>query len=101
MTEFLKGLMYENGTPSRTGLCGVLTVLVPLFVWAVTSIYLVFFHQTFPYYTDMTAGVFGASVSGGALAVGNKWINSRINSPEGCFPNKKEGTCGEEIKDVK
>lgn len=85
---FLKGLLYENGVPSRTGLCGVLTVLIPLFVWAGVTIYLVWTKETFSHYTDMTVGVFGASVSGGALAVGNKWINSKFNSLDGLFPDK-------------
>lgn len=95
-------MVYENGAPSRTGLCGLLTVLIPLFVWTTVTIYLVWTKQSFTHYTDMTYGVFGTSATGGAIVAGNKWINSTKNALEGMFPTKSAEPCAEKsIEDVK
>jgi hypothetical protein len=76
MKNFLIGLFYENGSPSRTGLTSVLLVIL----YIVVSLYLVFTHNTWEHYE-----VFSYVTTGGGLGglVGNKLINSKLSSPVG------------------
>lgn len=95
LKEFLHGLIYENGFPSRTGFIALAVAIIPLIVWTLITIALFIIgifipHHTFPHYDTMTLGAFGSSGAGGATAVGNKYINSTKNSPPMTFPDKGE-----------
>lgn len=74
--KYLKGLMYENEQPSFTRFVSALLII--LFI-AVT-LYLVITHNTWGNYSEfatLTAG------GGAATQLGNKFINSKYNSPVG------------------
>jgi hypothetical protein len=92
MTKFLKGMFYENGTPSRTGIFAGLLTVVPILVWAFVSLYLCTTGKPFAYYETMCLSAFGTSGGGGILAGANKLINSLYNSGKDQFPVKDAGT---------
>lgn len=82
MRDFFVGLIYENGSPSRTGLIAMVIALVPFLIWDAVTIYLVANGIVWPHYEAMTAGVFGTSAAGTGVLAYNKYTNSRFNSME-------------------
>ena len=83
MKRFLTGLLYENGTPSRTGLAGLVLLFVPIGVWAVVTLYLAYTGKAFAYYDTLSMLTFGAGGTGGLTVVGNKIINATLSSTKG------------------
>lgn len=77
---FLKGLLYENGVPSRAGLSGLVLLLVSLGVWAMVTLYLAYTGKGFVYYDTLSMLVFGTSGTGVATVIGNKIINAKLQS---------------------
>lgn len=74
--EFLVGLLYENGTPSRTGLFSIIAFLAFL----LGSAYLLLRNQQWAHYET-----FAALTGGGGLGglVSNKFINNKYGAPDG------------------
>lgn len=79
--NFIKGLVYENGSPSRTGITSLLFVLAFL----IGSGFLIIHAQTWSHYETFALVTTGGGVGG---ALGNKYINSTKNSEQGKFPDK-------------
>lgn len=78
---FLKGLIYENGVPSRTGIISIIFALAFL----IGSAYLLMYGITWPHYETFAVTTTGGGVGG---LVANKFINSTKNSEAGKFPDK-------------
>lgn len=83
MRNFLIGLLYENGVPSRAGLAGLVLLFVPLAVWVLVTLYLAYTGKAFVYYDTLSVLTFGAGSAGGITVVGNKVINATLNSVKG------------------
>lgn len=84
--QFLRGLIYENGQPSRTGLIG----LTGWLAFLIGSFYLLVKGQRWDNYETFATFTAG----GGALTqIANKYINSKLNSPADKFPNKGDQQC--------
>ena len=78
LTQFLKMLFYENGTPSLS------RVMVALYflLFAGVSVYLVIMAEHWASYETFAALAGGSSVAG---QISNKFINSKYNSAPGSF----------------
>lgn len=81
--NFLKGLLYENGTPSRTGLSALALILVPLVAALLLTAYLVISGKAFAYYKDFLDAVQWLVTSGGGLLGANKLILNKFGAPDG------------------
>jgi hypothetical protein len=93
--SFLRGLLYENGTPSRTGLSALALILVPLVAVLVLTAYLVITGKTFSYYKDFLDAVQWLVTSGGGLLGANKLILNKYGAPDG-QPYVKNPSQGDE-----
>ena len=76
---FMVGLLYEDGTPSRTGLSAMILILLPLLAVLVLTTYLVTTGKAFAYYKDFLDAVQWLVTSGGGLLGANKLIISRYS----------------------
>lgn len=74
---FLVGLLYEEGTPSRTGLSAMILILLPLITVLALTTYLVASGKTFTYYKDFMDAVQWLVTSGSGLLGANKLITTR------------------------
>jgi hypothetical protein len=94
--SFLRGLLYENGTPSRTGLSALALILVPLVAVLVLTAYLVITGRTFAYYKDFLDAVEWLVTSGGGLLGANKLILNKYGAPDGqpYIKNQGDGKSG-------
>lgn len=81
--KFCRGLLYENGTPSRTGLSALVLILLPLVGVMVLTTYLVISGKSFAYYKDFLDSVEWLVTSGGGLLGANKLILSKYSAPSG------------------
>ena len=79
--NFIKGLIYENGSPSRTGIISLLFAISFL----VGSAYLIINGISWSHYETFSLVTSGGGIGG---ALGNKFINSTKNSDIGKFPDK-------------
>lgn len=81
VVQFFRGLIYENGQPSRTGLIA----LTGWLAFLLGSFYLLAKGQRWDNYETFATFTAG----GGAVTqVANKLINSKYNSNPGQFPDK-------------
>ena len=74
---FLVGLLYEEGTPSRTGLSAMILILLPLLAVLLLTAYLVITGKAFSYYKEFLDAVQWLVTSGGGLLGANKFIISK------------------------
>lgn len=81
--SFLVGLLYENGTPSRTGLSALALILVPLLAVLFLTTYLVVSGKAFVYYKEFLDSVQWLVTSGGGLLGANKFILNKFGSQDG------------------
>lgn len=88
MKDFLIGLLYENGKPSKTGIAAAITFSIPLLLWVFVTLFCLFAKYTFAHYDTLSTCVFGTSTSGALTMAVNKFINSKYNSEETKFPEK-------------
>ena len=79
---FMVGLLYEDGTPSRTGLSAMILILLPLLAALVLTTYLVTTGKAFAYYKDFLDAVQWLVTSGGGLLGANKLIISRYSGSQ-------------------
>lgn len=93
--SFLVGLLYENGTPSRTGLAALALIMLPLLATIVLTVYLVVTGKAFSYYKEFLDAVQWQVTSGGGLLGANKMILNKYASPEGQPFVKNSGQGGE------
>lgn len=80
---FLAGLLYENGTPSRTGLSALALIMVPLLAALILTTYLVMSGKAFAYYKEFMDAVQWLVTTGGGLLGANKMILNKWGAPEG------------------
>ena len=80
---FLVGLLYENGSPSRTGLSALILMLVPLLAVLVLTAYLAATDKPFPFYKDFVDTMLWMAAIGSSLLGANKAILSKFAAPEG------------------
>lgn len=92
MKHFLIGLLYENGTPSRTGLAALILILVPLFIIMGLSIYLVIKEKSFNEYQAFISLVEFLIATGSALLGANKAMLTKWGSLDGQLANKEGGS---------
>lgn len=95
--NFLKGLLYENGTPSRTGLSALTLILVPLVAALVLTAYLVVSGKPFAYYKEFLDAVEWLVTSGGGLLGANKLILNKFGAPDGQPFVKNQNQGGEQV----
>jgi hypothetical protein len=86
---FLVQLLYENGTPSRTGLFSIIAFLAFL----LGSAYLMLCHQQWAHY-DTFATLTGGGGLGGLVS--NKFINNKYGAPSGQPYVKNQNGGGEQ-----
>lgn len=80
--QFLVGLLYEEGTPSRTGLSSMILILVPLLAMLLVTCYLMITEKVFVYYRDFLDVVGWLITTGSALLGGNKLITWKYGGSE-------------------
>ena len=80
---FLVGLLYENGSPSRTGLSALVLMIVPLLAVLILTAYLAATDKAFSYYKDFVETMLWMAAIGASLLGANKAILSKFAAPEG------------------
>ena len=80
---FLVGLLYENGSPSRTGLSALMLMIVPLLAVLIMTAYLAATDKAFSYYKDFVETMLWMAAIGASLLGANKAILSKFATPEG------------------
>lgn len=82
-TKFLRGLLYENGVPSRTGLAAMLLIITPLLAALILTAYLALSAKPFEYYSTFINSVEWMVTTGCGLLGANKLINNKYAAPDG------------------
>ena len=80
---FLVGLLYENGSPSRTGLSALVLMIVPLLAVLILTAYLAATDKAFSFYKDFVETMLWMAAIGASLLGANKAILSKFAAPEG------------------
>ena len=80
---FLVGLLYENGSPSRTGLSALVLMIVPLLAVLILTAYLAATDKAFSFYKDFVETMLWMAAIGASLLGANKAILSKFATPEG------------------
>lgn len=89
--RFLVGLLYEEGTPSRTGLSSMILILVPLIAMLLMTGYLMATEKVFVYYRDFLDAIGWLITTGCALLGGNKLITWKYGGSEISQQQKAQG----------
>lgn len=81
--KFLRGLLYENGSPSRTGLAAMALILIPLLAAMLLTAYLAVSEKPFPDYGVFMNAVEWMVTTGCGLLGANKFINNKYGASDG------------------
>ena len=76
MREFLKGLLYDNGKPSRTGFVGVAGFFITLLAAFTVTAYVVIKGTKFDGYDSFLTWCRDIGIGSGAVQTANKAINA-------------------------
>ena len=82
LKSFLVGLLYEEGTPSRTGLSSMILIILPLIAMLALTGYLIVSEKSFVYYRDFLDAIGWLITTGCALLGGNKLITWKYGGSE-------------------
>lgn len=83
LKKFIVLLLYENGSPSRTGLAALILAIMPPTSLVLITFYLTVRNSTFGHYQSFVDAMLGFAALGCGLLGGNKFIHNKYSSPNG------------------